>query len=275
MTRNYCWVTASARQSSTVKESAVNECAVSCDVPELREQARALAQELGLPGVALSDQQNYSALLVQTAIGLQLRPVGENASGPVMVDFGAGNMRHRRRGGHNEPLGKAVGVGRREGLKLIDATAGLGRDSFVLADLGCDVTMLECSPIAFALLRDGIQRARDTEDSWLRQVAERMHLYHADSIGWLTASSENFDVVYLDPMFPSRKKSARVKKEMWLFQQLIGHGPGEDDLLEQALNTALWRVVVKRPAKAPSLPGPQPHHAITGKTVRFDVYMCD
>jgi 16S rRNA (guanine1516-N2)-methyltransferase len=253
----------------------VNECAVSCDVPELREQARALAQELGLPGVALSQQQNYSALLLQTVLGLQLQQVGAKAAGPVMVDFGAGNMRRRRRGGHNEPLGKAVGIGRREGLKLIDATAGLGRDSFVLADLGCEVTLLECSPIAFALLRDGIQRARHTEDPWLREVAERMHLHHTDSIAWLANTSQEFDVVYLDPMFPSRKKSARVKKEMWLFQQLIGHGPGEAALLEQALKTAQWRVVVKRPAKAPSLQGPRPHHAITGKTVRFDVYSCD
>jgi len=253
----------------------VNECAVSCDVPELREQARALAQELDLPGVSLSEQQNYSALLLQTVSGLQLQPVGDKASGPVRVDFGAGNMRHRRRGGHNEPLGKAVGIGRREGLKLIDATAGLGRDSFVLADLGCDVTMLECSAIAFALLRDGIQRARQNEDPWLCEVAERMHLHHADSIAWLADNVEEFDVVYLDPMFPSRKKSARVKKEMWLFQQLIGHRPGEGDLLEQALQTAQWRVVVKRPAKAPSLAGPRPHHAITGKTVRFDVYNCD
>jgi 16S rRNA (guanine1516-N2)-methyltransferase len=252
----------------------VNNCAISCDVPELWGAARALAQELGLPTVQHPEAGGDTALLVMSAVGLQLQPAGANAPGPILVDFGAGTMRHRRRGGHNEPLGKAVGVGRRNNLSVVDATAGLGRDGFVLADLGCQVTFLECSAIAFALLRDGIERARLAEDSWLQEASGRLRLHRADSVDWLASTDQTFDVVYLDPMFPASKKSARAKKEMWLFQQLIGPGERERALLEQALCAASWRVVVKRPAKAPSLAGPPPHHAINGKTVRFDVYMC-
>ena len=80
------------------------------------------------------------------------------------------------------------------------------------------------------------------------------------------------DVVYLDPMFPERKKSARVKKDMWLFHQLIGPDASEAELLDAALCCAGWRVVVKRPVRAPALGDRQPHHDIPGKTVRFDVY---
>jgi 16S rRNA (guanine1516-N2)-methyltransferase len=232
--------------------------------------AQALALDLGLPVVQHAKAGSDTVLLL-TAAGLQLQAQGV---GPIMVDFGAGKLRHRRRGGHNEPLGKAVGIGKRQNLRLVDATAGLGRDGFVLADLGCEVTYLERSAIAFALLRDGIARAQLAEDAWLQEVSARLRLYRVESVDWLASSEEKFDVVYLDPMFPASKKSARAKKEMWLFQQIIGPGNRDQALLEQALDTASWRVVVKRPAKAPSLEGPRPHHAIGGKTVRFDVYMC-
>lgn len=250
----------------------MNPCAVSCDVPELWQLARELAVVLNLPAVPLSDADLHPALLVFTATGLQLQPGGAKAPGPIRVDFGAGAMRHRRRGGHNEPLGRAVGIGKREQLKVVDATAGLGRDGFVLADLGCEVTLVERSAIAFALLQDGIARARLADDSWLQEVSGRLRLHHDDSLHFLSTSNEIIDVVYLDPMFPASKKSARAKKEMWLFQELIGPGDGEAALLEQALEASSWRVVVKRPVKAPSLEGPRPHHSISGKTVRFDVY---
>jgi 16S rRNA (guanine1516-N2)-methyltransferase len=74
-------------------------------------------------------------------------------------------------------------------------------------------------------------------------------------------------------MFPARKKTARVKKDMWLFQQLVGEAEDEQLLLEQAVTSAAWRVVVKRPVRASSLAGPSVHHALSGKTVRYDVYV--
>jgi len=167
-----------------------------------------------------------------------------------------------------------VGVNERPGLWVVDATAGLGRDSFVLADLGCAISLVERSPLVFALLRDGLNRAAGCDDPWLRQVASRMTLHLSESVTWLAGLSSPPDVIYLDPMFPARKKSARVKKEMWLFQHLLAESQDEAALLAQALSSASWRVVVKRPARAEPLNGEKPHHTIEGKTVRFDVYSC-
>ena len=243
-------------------------------MPALLANAQALAAELALPLLEPELPGDHANLLQFCPDGLHLLAAKHTGVGSLKVDFGAGKMRYRRRGGHNEPLGRAVGVGKRPQLQVVDATAGLGRDSFVLADLGCNVTMLERSPVAFALLRDGLQRAAASGDPWLRAVTGRMKLHYVDSREWLASHPNSADVVYLDPMFPARKKTARVKKEMWLFQHLVGAADDEQLLLQQAITSAVWRVVVKRPIRAHSLPGPGVHHALRGKTVRYDVYYC-
>ena len=260
---------------SALPDTSGSSLAVAAIAAEFEESARALAAELELIYLADTSDADCRALLELGADGLHCRPLGEGSSGPVRVDFAAGGMRHRRRGGHNEPLGRAVGVGKRESLWVVDATAGLGRDSFVLADLGCRVTLLERAAVAFALLRDGLVRAQCSEDTWLRDVSARMSLQRVDARDWLAEHAGGPDVVYLDPMFPERKKSARVKKEMWLFHQLIGVDSTESELLAAALAAAQWRVVVKRPSRAPHLSDREPHHLIPGKTVRFDVYNAD
>ena len=242
--------------------------------PGLAGVASALAVELGLPRREPDQLADVTAWLEVGAQGLQLIPMGKSAPGPIRVDFGSGALRHRRRGGHNEAIGRAVGIGKRDKLRIVDGTAGLGRDSFVLADLGCEVCMLERSPVVFALLRDGLARARDAADSWLRDTAARLSLKRGDAREGLLAAGLQADVVYLDPMLPARRKSARVKKEMWIFHQLLGPDPAPAELLSAALAAASWRVVVKRPGRSPVLAGPPPHHEIAGKTVRFDVYNC-
>jgi 16S rRNA (guanine1516-N2)-methyltransferase len=92
--------------------------------------------------------------------GVSLGQSGKKAPGPVRVDFLTGKAKHRLNygGGKGQLLAKAVGINKRAGLKVLDATAGLGQDSFVLASLGCEVTLLERSPIVRALLIDGMQR---------------------------------------------------------------------------------------------------------------------
>ncbi len=104
---------------------------------------------------------------------------------------------------------------------MVDATAGLGRDAFVLAALGCQVQMLERNPVVAALLDDGLRRGYlDAEiGPWLR---ERLTLLHASSLTALVAIEPRPEVVYLDPMYPHRQKSALVKKEMRVFQSLVG-----------------------------------------------------
>ena len=241
--------------------------------------AAELAAALGLPlldpGEA-ADENCFTALLLVSPDALALRAPGRAAPNPVAVDFGASAMRHRRRGGQNELLGRAVGVGKKAPLRVLDATAGLGRDSFVLADLGCDLTLAEREPVVAALLRSGLTRAQGADDLWLRAVAGRMTLVEGDVRQLGAATLQQHDVIYLDPMFPPRDKSAAVKKEMALFQTLFSQAVGAGDadaLLAWALQAPVSRIVVKRPLKAAPLNGQAPSHAIRGKAVRYDVYV--
>lgn len=241
--------------------------------------ASALAVQLGLPLLdtgAAADENLFTALLLVSPDILALRAPGRAAPNPVAVDFGAGAMRHRRRGGQNELLGRAVGVGKKFPLRVLDATAGLGRDSFVLADLGCDVTLAEREPVVAVLLRSGLIRAQGSDEQWLRAVAGRMTLVEGDARQLGAEVLQSHDVIYLDPMFPPRDKSAAVKKEMALFQTLFSHAAAGDDavaLLAWALQAPVSRIVVKRPLKAAPLSGRPPSHTIRGKAVRYDVYV--
>ncbi len=241
--------------------------------------AAELSARLGLqllaPDEAASEDQ-FAALLLVSPDSLALRAPGRQAPRPVAVDFGAAAMRHRRRGGQNELLGRAVGIGKKRLLRVLDATAGLGRDSFVLADLGCEVTLAEREPVVAALLRSGLAQAERVEDAWLREVVGRMTLAEGDARHLGDVDVQRQDVIYLDPMFPPRDKSAAVKKEMALFQALFSHRGGIEDanaLLAWALLAPVARVVVKRPLKSLALAGRAPSHAIRGKAVRYDVYV--
>jgi len=237
--------------------------------------AQALASELRLPllspGIRPGNCDGVRALLLVDGEQLALQLAGKSAAGPVAVDFGASAMRHRRRAGHNELLGRAVGVGKKPGLVVLDATAGLGRDSFVLADLGCQVQLFERNPVICKLLQQGIRRARGSGDDWLAAAAQRMQLRPGDA---RSAPVEDMDVIYLDPMFPAGDKRAAVKKDMAMFQFLLQGESGDESLLMSwALDQAVARVVVKRSLRAGALSGIAPSHSIRGKAVRYDVYV--
>ncbi len=242
-------------------------------------EAAELATLLGLPLLdvdAAAAQDRFAALLLVSPGVLALSVPDRPGQKPVQVDFGAAGMRHRRRGGQNELLGRAVGVGKKSPLRVLDATAGLGRDSFVLADLGCAVTLAEREPVVAALLRSGLVRAGNSADAWLREVSGRMVLAEGDVCLMDAATLVQQDVIYLDPMFPPREKSAAVKKEMALFQALFSRPAAlgdADALLAWALRAPVARVVVKRPLKAAPLADRPPSHAIRGKAVRYDVYV--
>ena len=131
------------------------------------------------------------------------------------------------------------------------------------------------TPVIASLLAWGLKAAQRDEDPWLRSVAARVELYELDARNLEVANAAAVDVIYLDPMFPSRRKSAAVKKEMVLFQTLLESDDANDsvELLDWALSQNVARVVVKRPAKAPQLGPKSPSHCISGKAVRFDVYV--
>ncbi len=234
------------------------------------EEARALAERWGLP---------YGEAQFQLQLSgehLQLINREEPKSGAVYVDFVGGAVGHRRRfgGGRGQAIAKAVGLKGGANPDVIDATGGLGRDALVLASLGCKITLIERSPVVAALLEDGLNRAKEDKEigAW---VNERLRLIHADAIDWMDALSESDfpQVVYLDPMFPHRTKSALVKKEMRLLQQLLGVDPDADRLLPAAQRIARKRVVIKRPDAAPYLSDVEPTTTIHSKKHRFDVYV--
>lgn len=248
--------------------------------PELRTKARTLATELGLPyhDDALP---SFPFMLAVTPDHLELRMAGHGATGTVYVNFTGGALAHRLRfgGGRGQPLARAVGLKKGAMPQVLDATAGLGRDAFVLASLGCTVHMIERSPISMALLRDGLQRAcgdatiGDTGIGEIVRNRMRLTFGNARALMHQLHDNERPEVVYLDPMYPHRSKSAQVKKEMRAFQLVIGQDMDSAELLEAALGCARQRVVVKRPRLAPPLAGPKANMIIESKNTRYDVYL--
>lgn len=237
-------------------------------VPALMQQAVDWAERLGLP------LQGEAAMALQVAEhGLQLQLLEDKAPGPVRVDFVEGAAAHRRQfgGGSGQMIARAVGVQPGVRPHVLDATAGLGRDGFVLATLGCRVTLIERQPVIAALLEDGMLRAADDAD--VAPIVARMQLLQGDAIALMSDWQETPpQVIHLDPMFPHRDKSALVKKEMRLFRPLVGDDLDAPALLEAALQLASHRVVVKRPRKAPPIEGMKPGYMLEGKSSRYDVY---
>lgn len=242
-------------------------------------QARALSSDLSLPYLGVvrpKDVQHANALLFLDESGLGLQVAGKGAPGPVRAEFVTGKMGYRREhgGGAGQLVARAVGLQKtKAGLHVVDATAGLGQDAFVLASLGCHVSLFERNPVIHALLADGLARAALNVDC--TPIVARMALQVGSSIDWLTKAGEEekvADVVYLDPMFPHREKSALVKKEMQVFRTIVGDDDDSEALLTAALAAAKYRVAVKRPRKAPAIDGPEPGTRIEGKSSRYDIY---
>lgn len=248
--------------------------AVTAASPALAAAAAALAARYGLPFEAAATAHAFALVLDDD--GLALVAAGPDAPGPIRADWTGGASAHRRRfgGGRGQPLARAVGLKHGACPTVVDATAGLGRDAFVLAGLGCEVRLVERSAAIAALLEDGLRRAAADAGigDWVRA---RMRLVHADAARWLAAlpATEAPDVVYLDPMYPHRRGSALVKKEMRQFRALLGDDPDADALLAPALACARRRVVVKRPRQAEPLAGRAPSFEIASPNTRYDVYV--
>jgi len=227
-------------------------------------RAQDLARDLNLQLV--THLLEYDLLLVLTDERLELREVGTK-TGAVSVDFVEGKAAHRRNHRGAEGIARAVGVKSGRSPAVFDATAGLGRDAFVLASVGCEVTLCERNPVVWALLEDGLRRA--LEDPETASIAARMTLLRGNALEWI----ENLrpEVVYLDPMYPLRVKSALPKKEMRLFHGLVGQDTDAAQVLETALKRGCARAVVKRPLHAEALLN-RVHTRLEGKNVRWDVY---
>ncbi|MCB1752786.1 MAG: class I SAM-dependent methyltransferase [Gammaproteobacteria bacterium] len=242
--------------------------------PDLERALEDLDRQLHLPRAAV-DSRDSELLLVLTRDRLELRDTDLSGPGPVFADFVAGRNAHRRRsgGGRGQPLARAIGLKPGRNPRVLDATAGLGRDAFVLASLGCELIMLERSPVIAALLRNGLERA--LADAQTAPIVHRMQLHCVDTVDYLAAlhQSQQPDVIYMDPMYPHRKKRALVKKEMRLLRRLVGVDSDSAALLRAARRQARDRVVVKRPAGAEWVGGEAPTMAINSPNTRYDVYL--
>lgn len=191
----------------------------------------------------------------------------------LICDFVGGSVGHRRRfgGGKQQDLPKAMGFRGRIIPKIVDATAGLGRDAFLLASLGAEVTLIERSVEVHQLLSAGMRRAAATNEE-LAEIISRMQLVHGDARQLLPKLVP--ETILIDPMHPPRAKSALVKNEMRLLRELVGHDPDCAELLQTALDTASKRVVLKWPRRGDPIPGfTAPSHQIVGKSTRYDVFM--
>ncbi|MDO4537111.1 MAG: class I SAM-dependent methyltransferase [Coriobacteriales bacterium] len=175
---------------------------------------------------------------------------------------------------NRELLVRAARIKRADGRpRAVDATAGLGDDALLLAAAGFDVRMYECDPVIAALLRDALARAATHPE--LGAIVAHMELFEEDSIVALPQLEEQGfapDVVLLDPMFPSRTKSAAVKKKFQLLHLLERPCEDEAALMNAARAAHPRKIVVKRPAKGPHLAGQKPSYALSGKAIRYDCY---
>lgn len=244
--------------------------AVLCLSDQRIQDAGDLAETLSLPLVT-SDRDEYDIFLVLTPDRLELRQSGPQSPGAVTVNFSSGHLHFRRLfgGGRKQSLAKAIGLKHNRCPTVLDATGGLGRDSFILAAMGCKVVIIERSSIIAALLRDGIKRGYNIPE--IQPVIDRLTLLEGDT-RTITKLPQQPDIIYLDPMYPHRTKSALVKKEMRLLRAIVGDDEDSADLLEWALAQQVERIVVKRPKGAPAVEGPEPAFVIKSKNSRFDVY---
>lgn len=250
------------------------------DDPQRRAAANELALSMSIP---LFNQDgpptNYDICLIQTSQRLELRVLGGDVSiaGGRATTCELTEIDTRSGPGRSlgQPLIRAVGIKRREPYRprVLDATAGLGEDAWVLASVGCEVLAYERNPITHALLVDGLHRACETEPL----TAGRMRVKQGDGIEVLHAladvdATDRPEVVYLDPMFPLGRKTAE-RKAMRVLRMLSGDDLDAHELLAAARCVATRRVVVKRPLRSPALQGPEPTVVHKGKSLRFDVYV--
>jgi 16S rRNA (guanine1516-N2)-methyltransferase len=213
-------------------------------------------------------------VLVVTDARLELRSCSKGAPGPVFVDFVGGSLGFSRTVNRYGQLFKAVGFKNQpDPPTILDVTAGLCHDAFLLASQGCQVTAVERSPVLFAMIEDGLDRASAADSELAAIIRARLKVIHADAFSMLAhlRPADQPDVVYMDPMFPHRTKSALVKKEMRVLRSIVGDDEDAVDLLPLARKAVKKRVVVKRMRHAPEL-APDPMICFQGKTTRFDVY---
>ena len=225
------------------------------------------ADSLLLPAQAQREARNAGVKLVRDERGLALT----DGTMVVRADFLQALQRLTPENLNRELVVRAARIKGANGpLTAVDATAGLGEDSLLLAAYGFSVVLFEQNPVIAALLQDAIDNASATPE--LAETAARMKLVIGDSAKELPHLDFRPDVVLLDPMFPERRKSAAVKKKLQLLQRLEKPCDDEAALLDAAFAARPRKIIVKRPVKGPHLAGRKPDYSLAGKAIRFDCH---
>ncbi len=240
------------------------------------EQIHYWRTRLKLPQVAQRDDAavcvEITPCIAHPGFELSLSSTSTNLSLKSRLDFGQGRIGYRvAHAEQNHLLARAVGLSGTTRRRVLDMTGGLGRDAYILASLGCELTVIERHPLIFALLENALQRACTTPVG--ARIAAHLHLRLGDSIEYLKSLGDtiNFDVIYLDPMYPETSSTALVKKEMQLLRTLLPAEPNQTEKLLQAASASrVRRIVLKRPLHAPSLFTPV--GTIKARSTRYDLY---
>ncbi|MCH9636951.1 MAG: class I SAM-dependent methyltransferase [Candidatus Rickettsiella isopodorum] len=233
-----------------------------------------LAKKNALPYINYFEKENFDYVLALRSTGLYLEDV-KKGLGSLKIDFLQGKLAYRLRYLQNQKqlLAKAIGLKPNFKPVVLDATAGFGCDSFVLAQLGCPVTLLERSSTIFLLLEDALKRALNHP----KFLPLSIKLIKTDALIYLKQISlcmhPSPEIIYLDPMYPHSNKSALAKKEIRFLRLLVGDDNDASSLLKLAITYAKQRVVVKRPRLSGYLADIKPHHSLLGKQHRLDVYI--
>ena len=197
--------------------------------------------------------------------GLHLKSADIDIRSSVHVDFVKGSQARRIKSVAGEALTRAVGCYKGMRPAIIDATAGLGGDMSVLANLGCQVLAFERHPLVAALLQDALRRAEAAGFDWI----DRVRLIYQDAAE--VVASVSHGVIYLDPMFPKERKASPALS-MQVLQTLEQTVIDSNLIFEAAMDSNAARIVVKRPLKAEYLGRCAPNSQVKAKTVRFDLY---
>ena len=210
----------------------------------------------------LPNQENYELFL--NSDGLELIQK-DSQTKALKVDFNSAAIRKRLKHLNKELLIKAIGK-KNKNQNIVDATAGLAQDAYLLAAAGHRLTLIERSNIVAALLEDALSAG---------DITNNMNLIFGDASKLLATLKTKPEIIYLDPMYPKTSKKAAQKKGMQFFREILAPPKQQEteELLQISLQTAKKRVIVKRPIKALPIGNKKPSAALKGKTTRFDIYI--
>jgi 16S rRNA (guanine1516-N2)-methyltransferase len=204
----------------------------------------------------------YTLIYRHNRLALDVPALGK----PFYIEFDKRRYQGKNSDLKNELLAKAIGIKKNMLPEVCDLTAGFGQDAFLLYSLGCEVSLVERSPVIAALLKDGLARAGCEIELYIGEASEYLH--HLRQIKKFP------EVIYFDPIFPQTSKTALSQKHARILRAVAGDDRDAIDVFEAALETAKHRIVVKRPLHAKNISDKHiPHIVYKGKIIRFDVYL--